>query len=448
MAKKLYALDTSVLLTNANSIYSFGNNDILVPMMVLEEIDKHKKRQDSVGAMARNVIKILDDLRSKGSLKKGVRIGKGYGKIIVSENVADSWVLPEELSRTVPDHIIIQTALNFSNTMSNPKRLVLVTRDINMRVIGDSVGIKTEDYDPDKAITSEKEMFKGFSELLIDDEHIDRFYCGEDILLEEDEHKGMLPNQYIMLISRVNDKRTALARFLSYNTPLRRVRKFDNSTWGFAPRNKEQTFAMDLLTDDSIKVVSLIGRAGSGKTLCALAAGLEQTLHNPRQNSGRDSQYTKMIVSRPVQPMGRDIGFLPGTLEEKMEPWLAPIRDNLQYLLGNDKMMVQDYLEKGIIEIEALSYIRGRSIANAYIIIDEAQNLTRHELKTIITRVGEGTKIILTGDIEQIDNVYINETSNGLVHAVEKFKSYDVAGHVTLIKGERSEVATLGAKIL
>lgn len=448
MAKKLYALDTSVLLTNANSIYSFGNNDILIPMMVLEEIDKHKKRQDSVGAMARNVIKILDEMRSKGSLKSGVRIGKGYGKIIVSENIGDSWALPEELSKSVPDHIIIQTALNFSSTMNNPKRLVLVTRDINMRVIADSVGVKTEDYDPDKAITSQKEMFKGFSEILIDDEHIDRFYCGEDIHLDEDEYKGMLPNQYVMLISRVNDKRTALGRFISHTTPIRRIRKFDTSTFGFSARNKEQTFAMDLLTDDSIKVVSLIGRAGSGKTLCALAAGLEQTLQNPRHNAGADSQYTKMIVSRPVQPMGRDIGFLPGTLEEKMEPWLAPIRDNLQYLLGNDKMMVQDYLEKGIIEIEALSYIRGRSIANAYIIIDEAQNLTRHELKTIITRVGEGTKIILTGDIEQIDNVYINETSNGLVHAVEKFKSYDVAGHVTLIKGERSEVATLGAKIL
>jgi PhoH-like ATPase len=448
MAKKLYALDTSVLLTNANSIYSFGNNDILIPMMVLEEIDKHKKRQDSVGAMARNVIKILDEMRSKGSLKSGVRIDKGYGKIIVSENIGDSWALPEELSKSVPDHIIIQTALNFSSSMNNPKRLVLVTRDINMRVIADSVGVKTEDYDPDKAITSQKEMFKGFSEILIDDEHIDRFYCGEDIHLDEDEYKGMLPNQYVMLISRVNDKRTALGRFISHTTPIRRIRKFDTSTFGFSARNKEQTFAMDLLTDDSIKVVSLIGRAGSGKTLCALAAGLEQTLQNPRHQSGADSQYTKMIVSRPVQPMGRDIGFLPGTLEEKMEPWLAPIRDNLQYLLGNDKMMVQDYLEKGIIEIEALSYIRGRSIANAYIIIDEAQNLTRHELKTIITRVGEGTKIILTGDIEQIDNVYINETSNGLVHAVEKFKSYDVAGHVTLIKGERSEVATLGAKIL
>jgi PhoH-like ATPase len=310
------------------------------------------------------------------------------------------------------------------------------------------VGIRTEDYNPDNVVTSQQEMFTGFSEILIDDEHIDRFYCGEDIFLDEEEYSALLPNQYVMLISRVNNKRTALARFSSSTSPLRRVRKFDNSIFGFAPRNKEQTFAMDLLTDDNIKVVSLIGRAGSGKTLCALAAGLEQTLQNPRQNVGKDSQYTKMIVSRPVQPMGRDIGFLPGTLEEKMEPWLAPIRDNLQYLLGNDKMMVQDYLEKGIIEIEALSYIRGRSIANAYIIIDEAQNLTRHELKTIITRVGEGTKIILTGDIEQIDNVYINETSNGLVHAVEKFKSYDVAGHVTLVKGERSEVATLGAKIL
>ena len=448
MAKKLYALDTSVLLTKANSIYSFGNNDILIPMMVLEEIDKHKKRQDTVGAMARNAIKILDELRSRGSLKKGIRLGKGYGKIYVSENPDSSWALPEELSREVPDHIIIQTSLNFSKTLTNPNRLVLVTRDINMRVIGDAIGINTEDYNPDKAITDQQEMFKGFSEVLIDDEHIDRFYCGEEIILDEEEYSDMLPNQYVMLISRVNNKRTALARFISNTSPLRRIRKFDTSIFGFAARNKEQTFAMDLLTDNDIKVVSLIGRAGSGKTLCALAAGLEQTLQNPRHNNGKDSQYTKMIVSRPVQPMGRDIGFLPGTLEEKMEPWLAPIRDNLQYLLGNDKMMVQDYLEKGIIEIEALSYIRGRSIANAYIIIDEAQNLTRHELKTIITRVGEGTKIILTGDIEQIDNVYINETSNGLVHAVEKFKSYDVAGHVTLIKGERSEVATLGAKIL
>ena len=337
MAKKLYALDTSVLLTKANSIYSFGNNDILIPMMVLEEIDKHKKRQDSVGAMARNVIKILDELRSRGSLKKGVRIGKGRGKIIVSENSNSEWDLPDELSRDIPDHIIIQTALNYASILSNPKKLILVTRDINMRVIGDSVGIKTEDYNPDNAITDQQEMFKGFSEILIDDEHIDRFYCGEDITLDDEEYSGLLPNQYVMLISRVNNKRTALARFISTTLPLRRVRKFDTSIFGFAARNKEQTFAMDLLTDNDIKVVSLIGRAGSGKTLCALAAGLEQTLQSPRHNGGKDSQYTKMIVSRPVQPMGRDIGFLPGTLEEKMEPWLAPIRDNLQFYWATTK---------------------------------------------------------------------------------------------------------------
>ena len=201
-------------------------------------------------------------------------------------------------------------------------------------------------------------------------------------------------------------------------------------------------FSSTILSSDNIKVVSLIGRAGSGKTLCALAAGLQQTLSND------EDAYSRLIISRPVQPLGKDIGFLPGTLEEKMIPWLSPIQDNLQFLMGNDKEMFQEYMDKGIIEVEALTFIRGRSIANAYIIIDEAQNLTSHELKTIITRVGEGTKIVLTGDIEQIDNAYIDQTSNGLTYAVEKFKQYDLAGHVTLKKGERSKVASLAAKIL
>jgi len=190
-----------------------------------------------------------------------------------------------------------------------------------------------------------------------------------------------------------------------------------------------------------VEVVSLIGQAGSGKTLLAVAAGLEQVL-------GDDNEYKKLIVSRPIQPLGKDIGFLPGTLEEKMDPWLMPIKDNLEFLLGNDRDTVKMYFEKGVIEIEAITYIRGRSITNAFIIIDEAQNLTRHELKTILTRVGEGTKIILTGDIEQIDNIYIDETSNGLTYAVEKFKEYEISGHITLQKGERSKVATLAAKIL
>jgi PhoH-like ATPase len=206
------------------------------------------------------------------------------------------------------------------------------------------------------------------------------------------------------------------------------------------PRNKEQSFGLDLLMNPDIPIVTLVGKAGSGKTLMAIASGLEQVLEQKR--------YSRLVVSRPVQPLGKDIGYLPGTLEEKMTPWLAPIEDNLKYLMGNDKDVLDMYVDKGLIEIEALTYIRGRSIANAYIVIDEAQNLTSHELKTIITRVGEGTKIILTGDVEQIDNAYIDETSNGLTYAIEKFKTHDLSGHITLKKGERSRVATLASKVL
>lgn len=214
------------------------------------------------------------------------------------------------------------------------------------------------------------------------------------------------------------------------------------TVWGIKPRNKEQHFLIDALMDPSIEVITAIGKAGSGKTICAIAAGLEQTIDEMQQ------KYSRIIVSRPVQPLGKDIGFLPGTMEEKMSPWLMPIQDNLQTLMGNDKVTLDIYMQKGTIEIEALTYIRGRSIANAFIIIDEAQNLTTHELKTIITRVGEGTKIVLTGDVEQIDNVYIDATTNGLTHAVEKFKDFELASHITLHKGERSRVATFAAQNL
>jgi PhoH-like ATPase len=244
-----------------------------------------------------------------------------------------------------------------------------------------------------------------------------------------------------MLVSSSNEKKTALARFISYTLPLKKVNEFKKGIWGVAPRNKEQAYALNLLLDPTVPIVTLVGRAGSGKTLCAIAAGLQQAL-NP------DPIYDRLIVSRPIQPMGKDIGYLPGTLEEKMTPWLAPIQDNLRYLMGNDKTALDLSLRDGIIEIEALTYIRGRSIANSFIIIDEAQNLSIHELKTIITRVGENTKIVLTGDIEQIDNVYVDETSSGLTYAVEKFKAHEISGHITLKKGERSKVATLAAKIL
>ncbi len=244
-----------------------------------------------------------------------------------------------------------------------------------------------------------------------------------------------------MLVSNSNDKKTALAKFVDYNKPLLKVGDYGKrGIWGVRPRNKEQSFALDLLMDTEVPIVTLIGKAGCGKTLLAIAAGLEQVIEN--------KTYRRLVVSRPVQPLGKDIGFLPGTLEEKMAPWLAPIEDNLKFLMNNDRTTLEMHVEQGLIEIEALTYIRGRSIANAYIVIDEAQNLTSHELKTIITRVGENTKIVLTGDIEQIDNVYIDETSNGLTYAVEKFKEHDIAGHVNLQRGERSKVATLASKIL
>jgi len=246
-----------------------------------------------------------------------------------------------------------------------------------------------------------------------------------------------------MMVSNANPKKSALSRFESLHSPLHKIIHERIPDWKINARNKEQAFAIDLLMDPAVKIVSLVGRAGSGKTLMAIAAGLQQTL----DLRGED-HYSRLIVSRPVQPMGKDIGFLPGTFEEKMLPWLMPIQDNLQTLLGNNKTALEMYIENGKIEIEALTYIRGRSISNAYIIIDEAQNLTKHEIKTIITRIGEGTKIILTGDIEQIDNIYVNETTNGLAHAVEKFKQYPIAGHVTFKKGERSDVATLASKVL
>ena len=308
-----------------------------------------------------------------------------------------------------------------------------------MRVICDSLGLPTEDYNPDQVLESGEEVYTGFTEKEVDDAAIDMFYAGTEVEFTEEELVNFNPNQFVMLKSNINESRTALTRFVGPNEPLRKIVKRQTS-YGITPRNKEQNFAMDLLFDNSLPVVSLIGSAGTGKTLCALSAGLEQVLGT--------EDYTRLIVSRPIQPLGKEIGFLPGTMEEKMAPWLSPIQDNLQFLMGNDKLMLQEYLDRGIIEMEAITYIRGRSISKAFIIIDEAQNLTRHELKTIITRVGEDSKLILTGDIEQIDNVYVDETSNGLTYAVEKFKEHSLAGHVTFRKGERSAIATLAAKIL
>ena len=447
MTKKNYILDTSVYLTDADALYNFRNNDIFVPLKVLEEIDKHKKRQDSVGVNARKIIRHFDELRGKGSLTDGVRIGKGLGllRAVPFTGVPDNF--PTELDIEVPDHVIIATAWgikqNLISTQEN-RKTILVSRDINMRVICDSIGLPSEDYISEEIITSSEELYQGFTTHVVDDEIIDRMYAGDEIYIPKEEAKtAWHPNEFVMLVSNANQKKSALARFEDHNKPLRRLIHTEIPDWRIKSRNKEQSFAIDLLLDPRVKVVSLVGRAGSGKTLCAIAAGLDQTIGMRGTN-----KYDRLIVSRPVQPLGKDIGFLPGTMEEKMLPWLMPIQDNLQFLLGGTKEALQMYMSKGKIEVEAITFIRGRSISNSFIIIDEAQNLTAHEIKTILTRVGEGTKIVLTGDIEQIDNAYVDEFSNGLTYAVEKFKEYDLSGHVTLLKGERSKVATLAAKIL
>ena len=438
MAKKTYILDTSVYLTDANSIDSFGNNDIIIPFKVLEEVDNHKKRQDSVGSNARRIIRKLDFLREKGSLHKGVRISRGKGLAFVKNCEYSSG----DLDLSIADNEIIGVALHEKNL--NPKRkVVVVSRDINMRVKCDALGLLTEDYILNQVVKDTTRLYTGFRTHLVDEETIDQFYNGEQIFLDK-EDVSPWPNEFLMLVSSANEKKTALARFYNHSTPLKRINgEYKKGVWGVRSRNKEQNFAMNLLLDPSVPIVTLVGKAGSGKTLLALAAGLAQVVE-----SDKESRYKHLVVSRPIQPMGKDIGYLPGTMEEKMAPWLAPVQDNLKYLMGNDKETLQMYTMQGIIEVEALTYIRGRSIANAFIIIDEAQNLTAHELKTIITRVGENTKIILTGDIEQIDNVYVDETSNGLTYAIEKFKNYEITGHMTLTKGERSSVATLAAKIL
>ena len=445
MAKKNYVLDTSVFLTDADSIFKFSNNDIFVPLKVLEEIDGHKKRQDSVGINARKIIRIFDDLRNKGSLQKGVRIAKGAGIVkVISYEALKNVIFPPDLDLRHPDHMIIAPAVSLRQSTPESRKTVIVSRDINMRVIADSVGLLSEDYISESAVTSSEELYEGFTVYSVDDQIIDRFYGDEPIMIAKDEvDENWMPNQYLLLVSNANDKKSALARFKDHFQPLQKVAHDKLPDWRITARNKEQAFAIDLLMDPSVKVVSLVGRAGSGKTLCAIAAGLQQTIGLRGENV-----YDRVIVSRPVQPLGKDIGYLPGTMEEKMLPWLMPIQDNLQFLLGGDKNALQMYMDKGKIEIEALTYIRGRSISNTFMIIDEAQNLTAHEIKTIITRVGEGTKIILTGDIEQIDNVYVNETTNGLAHAVEKFKLYPIAGHIMFKKGERSEVASLAAKVL
>ena len=439
MAKRKYVIDTSVYLTDHDSINRFGKHDIIIPLKVLEEIDKHKKRQDVVGSNARNIVRFLDSLRESGTLHDGVSLGEGKGTVYVKGYNSD--FIPADLDKKNADHIIIATAL--TEREPSEEDVILVTRDIQLRVICDSLGLKCEGYESDQVVSTGDKLYDGFIEISVPDSIIDDFYEKQPIFID-DMLTGGVPlhhNQFILLSSEIDAKKTALAFFEWYDKPIREIVRHKSGIWGVKARNKEQSFALDMLLNPNVPLVSVVGKAGAGKTLLALAAGLEQVI-------GSEAIYKRLIVARPVQPLGRDIGFLPGTMEEKTIPWLMPIQDNLQFLMGDDRTALELYIEKGVIEIEALTYIRGRSISNAFILIDESQNLSAHEIKTIITRVGENTKIVFTGDIEQIDNVYVDATTNGLSYVVEKMKDQEISGHITLRKGERSRVASIAAKIL
>lgn len=457
--KKNYVLDTNVLLSDPSCFYAFEDNDVVVPMLVLEELDKHKTRMDEVGRNARSAARELDEFRSQGSLQSGVPT-RGGGTIRVLASKGDTRaLLPTELqSGSSLDNLIIGFMLD--GQLESP---ILVSKDINLRVKCDSIGIPCQDYLSMRASENLESIYTGVKTVQVDEGLVEGLYAGQEFSVQKSLEDVTYPNQVVVLKSTSYPNKSAIAR--AKDGILKPIKNFD-SVFGLKPRNKEQNFSFDLLMDPDVKLVTLTGKAGCGKTLLALAAGLDQL-----ESIGGVQRYSKLIVSRPVQPVGRDIGFLPGTLEEKMEPWIAPIRDNLEFLLGpaalkkqpapnrrkksDDEMSTgfrDPYLElmqqKGLIEIEAISFIRGRSIPNAFIIIDEAQNLTMHELKTIITRVGDNTKIVLTGDIEQIDNVHVDALSNGLTYAIERFKDQPLAGHVTLLKGERSPLATIASKIL
>lgn len=434
--KKVFVLDTNVLIYDSESLFAFKDNSVFIPLSVLEEIDSFKKSPSENGKNARQVNRYIDNLRKDYGLLTPAPLPNGGELLVGTTNslLPNTWAV-DPLSI---DSRILAEAKAFSETCQD-KKVVLVTKDINLRVRAAILGLDAEDYDADKIVTDEH--YTGLRECVVEGELIDDFYKDNKVDLHQESFE---PNQFVVLKSLTGQ--SAIARSSSDAKQIQPIYKDKAPIWGIRPRNKEQSFALDLLMDDKIKLVSLIGPAGTGKTLMAIAAGLQKITE--------EKIYQKMLVSRPVFPLGKDIGFLPGDIEEKMSPWMQPIYDNVEFLMGlsqKDKKSGRGYhelMEMGIVEIEPLTYIRGRSIPNQFMIIDEAQNLTPHEVKTILTRAGDNTKIVLAGDPYQIDNTYVDSTNNGLVYAMNRFKGQGIAGTITLSKCERSELAELSSKLL
>jgi PhoH-like ATPase len=440
---KIYVLDTNVLLQDPFAIFAFEENEVVIPAIVLEEVDSKKRYMDEIGRNARQVAKLMDQFREKGKLHDKVLLENG-GQLRVELNHRSFEKMKDMFDEKSNDNRIIAVALNLQleeNLKGNGKPVILVSKDALMRVKADAIGIQAEDFLSDRVITSDH-IYSGYLEVYVGLEVLNKFYKEHKIALKELRYQHIYPNQFVILKDELGSSASAIGKVdkdCKVVIPL--IRELDH-VWGIKPRNVQQRMAFELLLRDDLPLVTLVGKAGTGKTLLSLAAGLLQTedLH----------EYKKLLVARPVVPVGKDLGYLPGEKEEKLRPWMQPIYDNLDYLFNTKKPGELDQILAGMasIQVEALTYIRGRSIPDQFIIIDEAQNLTKHEVKTILTRVGEGSKIVLMGDPQQIDHPYLDEYNNGLTYVVEKFKGEKISGHVKLEKGERSGLAQLAADLL
>lgn len=440
---KIYVLDTNVLLQDPNSIFSFEDNEVVIPAVVLEEVDSKKRYMDEIGRNARQVSKLIDQLREKGRLHEKIPLPSG-GSLRIELNHRSFHELQEIFVEKTNDNRILAVAKNLSieeQSKEDGKTVILVSKDALVRVKADALGLIAEDFLSDRVVEVDH-IYTGYLELYISGDNLSRFYEKNELLLSELTNHPFYPNQFIVMKDALGGSSSAIGIVDATGKRVKRLIFDYDHVWGIKPRNVQQTMALELLLRTDLALVTLIGKAGTGKTLLALAAGLMQT-----EDIG---EYKKLLVARPIVPVGKDIGFLPGEKEEKLRPWMQPIYDNLEFLFNTKKPGELDAILAGMgsIQVEALTYIRGRSIPEQFIIIDEAQNLTKHEVKTILTRVGERSKIVLMGDPAQIDHPYLDEYNNGLTYVVEKFKDQAIAGHVKLIKGERSGLAQLAADLL
>jgi PhoH-like ATPase len=438
--KKIFILDTNVLLHDYKSIYTFKNNDVVIPITVLEELDRFKRGNDILNFHAREFTRELDKLSGDGLFGEGVSLGKGLGRLTIETGKPFSSVIQESFPEHSADHRILAIAEHVQKN-SNGRNVILITKDINLRIKAKSIGILSQDYESDK-ISSIADIYKNVSVIEnIDSKIISELYESSEGIPFDNFNIELIPipNQYFILKSNSS---SALVHFNPADNRMSRVVK--QRTYGIDPRNAEQTFALDALLRDDVLLVSLTGKAGTGKTLLALAAAIHQ-----RQ------KFTQIFLARPIIPLAnRDIGFLPGNVDEKIGPYMQPLFDNLAVIknkfnqTSKEYQKIEEMQKEEKLIITPLAYIRGRSLSRIYFIVDEAQNLTPHEIKTIITRAGEGTKMIFTGDIEQIDSPYLDDKSNGLSYLTDKMKGQNIFAHVHLIKGERSYLADLASNLL